>query len=204
MSQNILGALIVGAAAAFLAMGEPPAESTRPAATLATPAPATAEAPSSEARELELKYAEVYLKLARVDLQKQVDLQSRVQGSISLAQMERVRGLLRIAEENDRLAKEGKLSRGAMNIARGREAVHMAEELYKVAQQVNRASPTSMSAVDVERARLTIEVERASLAKAEYAARTDSPLDDLAWEIDQNRDELLRLRYRFEAVTARR
>ena len=197
MSQNILSALIVGAAAAFLAVDEPAERAPTTEAKKAVAEP-------SEDHALELKYAEVYLKLARLDLQKQSDLQSRVQGSISLTQMERVRGLLRVAEENHRLVREGKASRAALNLARAREAVHMAEELYKVAQQVNGAAPTTISAIDVERARLTIDLERASLAKAEAASRTESSLDDLAWEIDQNRDDLQRLRYRFEAVTARR
>jgi hypothetical protein len=197
MSQNILSVVIVGAAAAYLAMGV----SAEQAPTSQAPA---AVAQSSDDHARDLKYAEIYLKLARLDLQKQTDLQSRVQGSISLTQMERVRGLLRVAEENYRLIREGKSSRGALNVARAREAVHMAEELYKVSQQVNGAAPTTISAIDVERARLTIELERANLARAEAAARSDSPLDDLAWEIDQTRDELLRLRYRFEAITARR
>jgi len=201
MSQNIFCALLLGAAAAFLAVDESKSRAPATEGQGIAPAPVTA---TTGDHDLELKYAEVYLKLARLDLQKQSDLQSRVQGSISLTQMERVRGLLRVAEENYRLVREGKTSRGALNIARGREAVHMAEELYKVAQQVNGVSATTISAIDVERARLTIDLERASLAKAEAAAKTESPLDDLAWEVDQNRDELLRLRYRFEAITARR
>ena len=51
---------------------------------------------------------------------------------------------------------------------------------------------------------MEIDVERLMLARAEQAAKTDSPLDDLAWENDQLRDEVQRLRYRFEALTARK
>src|SRR6185369_12508014 len=133
------------------------AATTGPAAEPKTAASTDVAQPAND-HELELKYAEVYLKLARLDLQKQADLQSRVQGSISLTQMERVRGLMRVAEENYRLVSEGKASRAALNVARAREAVHMAEELYKVAQQVNRAAPTAISGIDVERARLTIDL----------------------------------------------
>ncbi len=67
-----------------------------------------------------------------------------------------------------------------------------------------KAAANAISDIELLRLKTLIEVERLMLARAEAAAATNSPLDDLAWENDQLRDELQRLRYRFEALTARR
>jgi hypothetical protein len=148
-------------------------------------------------------YAEVYLKLARLDYQKMVDLQNRIPGATSASQLDRVEGLVRVAEAMLRLAKEGNATRAEMNVVRARETLRTAEQMWRTAQQV-RASANAISDVELSRLRTTVELERLGLARAEAVAKTDSPLDDLGLEMDQIRDEILRLRYRFEAITARR
>ena len=74
-----------------------------------------------------------------------------------------------------------------------------AEQVWKTAQQVKVAA-NAISDIELSRLRMLVELEKLSLARAEAAAATDSPLDDLAWENDQLRDEMARLRYRFEAL----
>ena len=191
---------IVGSASAERAKGERTAEAD-PAPNESAPSP---ERPiPADPHELDVAYAEVSLRLAKLDLQKMTDLQNRVRGSITASQYDRVSGLARVAEEILRLTKEGKSTRAAMNLIRAREAVRTAEHVWKTAQQVKVAA-AAISETELARLRTMVEVEKLSLARAEVAAATDSELDDLAWENDQMRDEMQRLRYRFEALTARR
>jgi hypothetical protein len=212
MRQSIACAILAGAAAGYLGSvgatgGEQrpnngPSTGSRPAASSAD-APAPERSPPTDPHELAVAYAEVYLKLAKLDLQKMVDLQNRIPGATSASQIDRVEGLVRVAEAGLRLAKEGKVARAQMNVVRARETLRTAEQMWKTAQQV-RASANAISDVELSRIRITVELERLGLARAEAVAKTDSPLDDLALEMDQIRDEILRLRYRFEAITARR
>ncbi len=43
-----------------------------------------------------------------------------------------------------------------------------------------------------------------SMQKARLAAETNSPVDDVQWELDQLREDVMQLRSRVEAITARR
>ncbi len=208
--KRISWALAVGAVLGFCVaysavVAQAPAARSRQAAnpSAAEEAPAPERALPTDSHDIEVAYAEVLLKLARLDLQKMTDLQNRVRGSITASQFDRVEGLARVAEENLRLVKEGKASRAAMNVVRAREAVRTAEYVWRTAQQVKVAA-NAISDTELLRLRTMIELERLGLARAEVAAQTDSPLDDLALEVDQMRDEMQRLRYRFEALTARR
>jgi len=207
--RTIACAILFGAAAGYVAAygaaTENPAAGgaapRKPAPVLDAPAP---ERPlPTDPHELEVAYAEVFLKLARLDLQKMMDLQNRIQGAITTSQFDRVEGLVRVAEDNLRLVKEGNATRAALNLVRARESLRTVEHILKTAQQV-RASANAISDTEMARLRTSVELERLALARAEVAAKTDSPIDDLALEMDQMRDEMMRLRYRFEALTARR
>jgi hypothetical protein len=166
-------------------------------------APVPARPVPTDPQELDVAYAEISLKLLKLDLQKMTDLQARVRGSITASQFDRVDGQVRVAEEYLRLAREGKGTRGAHNVLRAREALRNAEFVWKTAQQVKVAA-NAISDIELARLRTVIDVERVMVARAEAAAAKNSMLDDLAWENDQLRDEVQRLRYRFEALTARR
>jgi len=193
--KGITCALLAGAIAGVLAVYGAAAVKDEP--------PAPERPVPTDPHELEIAFAEVSLKLAKLDLQKMTDLQNRVRGSITASQFDRVEGLVRVSEDVLQLTKAGKATRAAVNLARAREALRTAEVVWKTAQQV-KAAANAISDTELARLRTMVEVERLMLAKAEAAAATDSPMDDLAWENDQLRDELQRLRYRFEALTARR
>jgi hypothetical protein len=210
--KGIACALLIGAVVGYAATvgsatdetkGTGRAPAGRPSTVSISEAPAPARETPTDPHELAVAYAEMSLKVVQLDYQKMTDLQSRVRGSISTSQLDRVEGLVRVAEDNLRLAKAGNTSRGAMNVVRAREAVRTAEQVWKTAQQVKVAA-NAISDIELSRLRMLVELEKLSLARAEAAAATDSPLDDLAWENDQLRDEMARLRYRFEALTARR
>jgi hypothetical protein len=218
--KGVVSTMLVGAVAGYLAAcgarGDDPLlsravaqnASTAPRAERSalvgdTESPAPARPLPTDPHDLDVAYAEAMLKLLKLDLQKMTDLQNRVRGSITASQFDRVDGLVSAAEQSLRLTKEGQATRGAINVVRAREAVRTAEFILKTAQQV-KAAANAISDIELARLRMTVEVERLMLARAEQAAKTDDPLDDLAWENDQLRDELMRLRYRFEAMTARR
>lgn len=205
--KGICCALLLGALAGYVGTLLTGADHTAAAAAPGKPAPIDAPAPEravpNDPHELEVAYAETFLKLARLDLQKMLDLQNRIKGAITSSQFDRIEGLVRVAEDNYRLTKEGKATRQSMNLVRARESLRTAEQVLKTAMQV-KASADAISDTEMARLRTSVELERLGLARAEAVAATDSPLDDLQLEIDQMRDEMMRLRYRFEAMTARR
>ncbi len=81
-------------------------------------APAPERPVPTDPHDLDVAYAEVTLRLLKLDLQKMTDLQNRVRGSITASQFDRVDGMVRVAEDNLRLVKAGKGTRGAMNVVR--------------------------------------------------------------------------------------
>ena len=72
----------------------------RPALLGDTERPARARPVPTDPHELDVAYAEASLKLLQLDLQKMTDLQSRVHGSITASQFDRVDGMVRVAEDN--------------------------------------------------------------------------------------------------------
>jgi hypothetical protein len=156
-----------------------------------------------ELQKLNVKYAQIYLQLAKVNLEKAQTLNNRVAGAFSAVEVDRLARLVQLAEE--RLAgaqHSGKQSDANRQSAEA--AVNSAETTYKKSVATNERFPGAVSPLEVERQRLTVELAKLALAKANLVGGSSDALAGLQWEVDQLREDMLILRSRVEAITSRR
>ena len=175
--------------------------------TLAKAAPGSKDKETELAAEqqaLSVKYAETFLKLSKVSLEKAVDFNRRVPGGFSAAEIDRLQRIVGFAEERLDWVKKAGHKQADANIFTATMALRSAEQNYQKAMNANTRVPGAVSPLEVERLRLTVDLAQMSMQKASLAAETSSPVDDVQWELDQLREDVMQLRSRVEAITARR
>lgn len=171
----------------------------------ATPADKQREAEvAAEQQKLNVKYAETFLRLSQVSLQKAEDFNARVPGAFSGAEVARLRSIVSFAQDRLKWVQGASHKQSDANLFMAEVALRSAEQNYEKAQTANNRVPGAVSSLEMERLRLTVELARMSGEKAKLAAETNSPVDDVQWELDQLREDVMQLRSRVEAITARR
>lgn len=191
------------------------APSRVPTAVQAAEEPSTPAAASADDREradelaaqqhkLDVKYAETFVRLSEVNLQKAEDFNARVPGAFSAAEVGRLRSIVSYAQDRLKWVKGPNQRQADANIFMADQALRAADQNYEKALSANSRVPGAVSQLETERLRLTVELAKMSREKAELAARTNSPIDDVQWELDQLREDVMQLRSRVEAITSRR
>lgn len=180
------------------------AEETSELSVVDAPENAAAKAARDEAvRQLNVKYAQLYLKLAKVNLEKAQSLNNRVAGAFSAVEVDRLTRLVQLAEDRLKsVQKSGKQSEAYRQSAEA--TVNSAESTYRKSLATNERYPGAVSPLEVERQRLTLELAKLALEKANLIGGSNDALAGLQWEVDQLREDMLILRSRVEAITSRR
>lgn len=155
-------------------------------------------------KNLEVEFATVVLKMAKVDLQQALDFNRRVSGAYSEAEVERLRNVVKSAEEQVDFAKNTGDKPGAMNLFGAEAALRNAEGNLKKAQETNAQAPGAINETSLEKLRLTAELARLNVAKGRAAVDSGEPLALVQWQLETLRIELWQLRNRLEAITSRR
>lgn len=159
---------------------------------------------AADQQKLNEKYAETFLRLSEVNLQKAEDFNARVPGAFSAAEVGRLRSIVSFARDRLNWVKGTNHRQSDANIFMADQALRAAEQNYDKAMSANNRVPGAVSILEMERLRLTVELAKMSREKAELVARTNTPVDDVQWELDQLREDVMQLRSRVEAITARR
>ena len=165
-----------------------------PATFDAAQADQAAPAGSSASEPIGVRYARAYLALTKAELAKASEANQRVPGTMPASQLSGLELSVLIAEENLKQAQavaEGKTYNSLVVVAT--ENLKVADEAYQRAQEVNRRVVGTITATELERLRLAAEV--AKLAVERSKALDGQPADvRLQWEVEQLREEVLRLR----------
>ncbi len=153
---------------------------------------------------LNIKYAETFVDLAKVNLQKATDFNRRVPGAFSEAEVDRLRRLVAFGEERLGWTKSAGHKQSDANIFAAEVSLRSAEANHQKAMSANTRVPGAVSNLEIERLRLTADLARMSMQKARLVAETATPVGRRAVELDQLREDVMQLRSRVEAITARR
>jgi hypothetical protein len=153
--------------------------------------------------QLTIKYAKINLKLAQLNLQSAQAYNQNVAGSFSQAEVERLQRLAEMAQARLKWA-ETHGNQADANRLSAELAVQSAEVTYRKALATNNQRPGAISPTILEQRRLTLELARLNVRKAELVGHSASQLEDLQWQVDQLREDMLILRSQFEAITSRR
>ena len=161
-----------------------------------TPKPITAE-------DFELRYAEATLKLAEVDLRKIEGANAKVPGTFSPAALEPLRQSVALGHKHVEQARaHGKASEYDSYVAVAEAGWKIASLEYQKASAAQARVGTSVDPNELERLRLTAQVAELRYERALGSSQVPESLR-LRWQVEELRDEVLRLRARVEALTRR-
>ncbi len=156
-------------------------------------------------RRLDLQSAELSLRLYELDLQKIDDMNQKMAGLYSNAEVDRFQASVEMARQRVKAARErneGKETIAIIGV--GQALLKNAQDALERDKAANRKLPTAVKAVDVERDRVAVEMAKVNLTKAKLVTRLDTPIPIINWELDVMRDEVRQLRWRITAITSRR
>lgn len=153
---------------------------------------------------IDVRFARAHLRLAQLTLQKAQDMNKRTRGTLSNDLIQLFADEVDVARvELETALKSDGLDQYASWIRRSELLVRVAETKLKRASEANRISPGTISALDIERFRLGLEVAQLRLERGRALA--DASLDKkLAWEVDLLSDSLSRLQTRSSLIVQNR
>jgi len=156
-------------------------------------------------RNLDVQSAELSLRLYELDLQKIDDMNRKMAGLYSNAEVDRFRANVEMAKQRVAAARErseGKPGNAIVGV--GQTLLQSAQNVYERDMAANRQLSSAIKPVDVERDRVSVEMAKVNLEKAKVVDQLDSPIAIVNWELDVLRDEVRQLRWRITAITSRR
>lgn len=160
-----------------------------------------ARADQKNAESIDVRIAEVKLKLAETELRRATEVNRRVARTIPDSTVGWLGRNVELAKQQVDLARQGDQHWHALHIRQMEAALRDAESRVQRAEGMNRRVPSSVGEFDLERLRLKAEIARLNLAKARDPANVNSPEAHLQWQVDQLRDEIDRLKDQVERLS---
>lgn len=149
-------------------------------------------AKAEEGRQLELQYAQTYLKLVKLDLERADSSNRRVPGTVTPVIMDQLN--TRVAEAEARLKALQQEPDAAQATLKAMEiSSQIAAQRLQQAEAANTRAPGAIP--ELQLARMKVAYELAKLRMARTKALADAPREEqLAWEVEQLREEVDELR----------
>jgi chromosome segregation ATPase len=146
------------------------------------------------------RYAEVYLKIAELNLQTAIESDRRVPNTIPRAEISRLKQIVSLAESQWKAAKSGE----KRNLALENDAsqVKVTQEALQKAVAANNRAPGTVSQIERDRLRLLAELTRLQLAKDKSASEAKSTTSELQQRVDHLEKELRELREQVTRLTS--
>jgi hypothetical protein len=156
------------------------------------------QAPAQAARgaspgELNIRYAEVYLELAKVQLQRALDTNKQVPGTFTNVAIEALRQVVFVAQKQLDMFKQSNGRPVNTFIVSAEANAHASAAAYNRAKAVNQMSPGAIPFAEIERLRLTAELANINLEKAKSIG-DEASQEYVQWQIDQLREDFFQLR----------
>ncbi len=151
------------------------------------------DAQASNKEPIEVRYARARLRQAELTLQKAQDLNKKMGGTLIGGTVSQFSDDVEFAKYQLQLAQHPEADSLRGIIARAELDLRMAETRLKKVIETNQRAPEVVSAADVERSRLSVEVIKLRIERGKSLA--DASTDaKLQWQIDVLADELARVR----------
>ena len=154
--------------------------------------------------QLDINFAEAVVKLAQIDLQQAVDFNNRLSGAVSSAEVERLQNNVTSAQQYVDMLKKADGKPGDKLMMSAEWSLKNAENNYQRARAVNARAAGTIDKNQIEKLKLIVDLNRASVDKAKAAAASDSPMAVLQCQLDLLQFEMLQLRGKIESIISRR
>jgi hypothetical protein len=152
-------------------------------------APANAATPG----ELNIRYAEVYLELAKVQLQRALDTNKQIPGTFTNVAIEALRQVVLVAEKQLDMLKQSNGRPVNMFLVSAEANARASASTYARAKAVNQMSPGTIPTAEIERLRLTAQLASINLEKAKSIG-DEASQEYVQWQIDQLREDFFQIR----------
>jgi len=150
---------------------------------------------------LDVRYAEAYAQLAQLQLQQALDANEKMRATFSKVLIERLRQHARIAGQLlERTRNPDASSQPDLNISSAEAELKLAEVKLQTSLALTRRVPGFEPKADLEQLRAKVEVARLRLEKARQLSGKLSLEENLQWQVNQLRDDLLELHIAFEST----
>lgn len=162
------------------------------------------KAEGSGAASLNLQLAKTRRDLAKVDLQRVLNANERIPATYSGKTVRLLRSNLDVAEA--RLKALSSATPNAMYAAYVGElesSLKSAELRLQAALRLQRSLPRSVDDLRLESRRLRVEAAKLALARAQDPGHEVTPQEQMQWQLDRVRQELLDLRVRLDDLSHR-
>ncbi len=150
------------------------------------------------------RYAEVQVDSAQADLKRAVDMNRRIDGSISQVELEHLRQSVQLADDQLRHATAREHKDGSsinLPLERAEATAKLAQSKYERAKEADRVIAGAVAIADVERLRLAAELARLGVERERARARLQATTpDDPIAELERLRLEVMQLRQQVAAL----
>lgn len=147
------------------------------------------------------RYAEAYLKLAEVQLERRLEANEASPGLFSKRQLDRGRLNIEIAREQLRLASVPAGDAVELHVKRAQEAATVAEADYQKALKAVKITPRAYTPLQVEEFRLKSEVAHLRLAVwGNPNVSVFSMMDHVHWQLERLSEEVIELQSRVDKL----
>ena len=148
-------------------------------------------ADTTDAKQFNRRYAEVYLKIAELNLQKARNPNRRVSNTIPASEIDRLKEIVHLAETQHQAASSG--DNQSVTLENDRSQIKVTEDSLQKAVAANNRAPGSVPQIELDRLRLLSQLSRLQLAKDQAAQESKSTAAKLKQRVDQLEEQVREL-----------
>lgn len=155
---------------------------------------------NKQAHELDVRYAQTMLALAKLELQRGLQINQQIPGTFTKTAINALEQVVVIDEEQVKALTQPGSARVPLYLIAAQSSAKAAQQSLERVLAINQQNPGTITQIEVDRLRLNAELSHLALEKA----RSINPKNEaqfLQWQIDQLRDELLQLRNRMAQLS---
>ncbi len=159
---------------------------------------------ADKATELQVRYADARLRLAKADLELARELNATVEGTIPEVEVARLRTNIAVAKRQLEIAKE--YTHGStmpVQLKAAEAGVAMAEAELKSALEVNTRLPKTFNATRIKKLRIKLELAKLRVEMWKDPNYLPSLVDQMQWQIDRLTEQVIELDERVDSLGAR-
>jgi len=143
--------------------------------------------------DLDVRYAESYLKLVEATLAKYQYTNTKLPNTIRPAVMQAIQEGVREARDRVQLAKSDDASDAEIYVSSAASELRLAQDALRKAENANLQNSGTILQVEIDRLGAEVELAKVRVDKARHLAK-ESPLANVQYELEQLREDVQELR----------
>ncbi len=157
---------------------------------------------SDQERELEIRYAQAYLKVMEATLAKYDELNRRLPNTIRATVIQDIRDATRKAQERVQLAQSDEVGDAQVYVASAEANLRVAEDALRIAQAANSRTPRAVGDGEIGQLKAQVELAKVRVDRARHLA-SESPLSNVRYELELLREDVQELQIRVALLRTR-